>query len=465
MKKKWLFWLVPVLALAAAGGWGFNKWSNTGEPASVFYVPNAGDGSISVVNPNDGKKVDTIPLGTKQASHGIAISPDGGIIYSGTGFEGKSLLAIDTKTKKIVKELKFTEGVHGIDIGPDGKYLYVSLNPGLGKTGGGLAVVDTVHFEQKALIQTGEGPAHVAVTADGSQVWVANVNGNTVAVVDARSNKLLKVLPVGKVPNEVAVSPDGKRAFVANVNSNTVSVIDTLTFQTVAEIQAGEAPHGVTVSPDGKQIWVANNKSNDVSVIDGNTLKTVATIPTGAYANHVAFSVDGKWAFVTNRQSNDIVKIDVAKRTVTARIPVGTEPHEISLEDYVAKPSESSKAPLNKIKTGQSGPVQIDAEKLGTEDLDSKQQVKDVTKADFEQYEVFRISFTTHSGDLTSLPIDRNVFLISDNKAKVAPAKWIVQSSDSHHPIYLALFPKYQPGKVSLEVGGIGDKPVTFTWE
>ncbi|MCK9910990.1 hypothetical protein MXD81_17710, partial [Microbacteriaceae bacterium K1510] len=81
--------------------------------------------------------------------------------------------------------------VHGIDISPNGKSLYVSLNAGLGKTGGGLAVVDAGNLEQKALIQTGEGPAHVAVTNDGSQVWVANVNGNTVAVVDARSNQLL----------------------------------------------------------------------------------------------------------------------------------------------------------------------------------------------------------------------------------------------------------------------------------
>lgn len=484
MKKGLVWGFTAVLSVALAGWWGAESLGFTKSAPQLFYVPNAGEGSVSIVDPEQGKTVETIPLGSKQASHGIALSPDGNFLYSGTGFEGKSLVAIDTTTKKIAKELKFNDGVHGIDISPNGKSLYVSLNPGLGKKGGGLAVVDAGKLEQTALIQTGEGPAHVAVTTDGSQVWVANVNGNTVAVVDAQTNQLLKVIPVGKVPNEVAVSPDGKWAFVANVNSNNLTVIDAKELRPVKEIRAGEAPHGVTVSPNGKEIWIANNKSNDVSVVDAVTLQTVANIPTGAYANHVAFSPDGKWAYVTNRQSNDVVKIDVGKRTIIARIPVGAEPHEISLEDYVVLPTEKASEDANpqspqtvgnletkassleqRSQTAQAGDVAIDIQRLLPEDFNSKQPPKNLSPADFANAEVFRISLTAHAGDLSSLPLNKNLFLVAANGEKIAPANWIVESQDSHHPQYLAVFPKTESVSFSIEVGGLGDKPVVMTWK
>lgn len=482
MKRSLIWVLTVVLALLGFGWWGFNKWGNAQSASQLFYVPNAGEGTISIVDPLQGKTVDTISLGTSQASHGIALSPDGKIVYSGTGFEGKTLVAIDTKTKKIHRQHQFKEGVHGIDITPDGKYLYVSLNAGLGTTGGGLAVVDAGTLQPKALVQTGEGSAHVAVTPDGSQVWAANVNGNTVAVVDTRTNQLVKTIPVGKMPNEVAVSPDGKWAFAANVESNSVTVINAKTYQTVKEMRVGEAPHGVAVSPNGREVWVANNKSNDVSVIDINTFQTIVSIPTGAYANHVAFSADGQWAYVTNRQSNDVAKIDTAKRQITARIAVGSEPHEISLEDSVVHvtgngtvapqnqqvsvgPQNNAPSSQNRTKTAQAGSVQIEVQRLLPEDLSSSQAPKGISASDFDKYEVFRIALTTHSGDLSSLPLNQNTFLVKENGEKMAPVNWVVTSKDSHHPQYLAVFSKAQTAQITLEIGGLGDKPLTLTWK
>ncbi|HUC91774.1 MAG TPA: cytochrome D1 domain-containing protein [Paenibacillus sp.] len=483
--KRILVWAIVAVVAVAGGGWALLNNAGKSDAAGLaFYVPNAGEGTVSVVDADNGKVLDTISLGTEQASHGIALSPDKGSLYSGTGFQGKSVVKIDTNTKKIVKQTTFQEGVHGIDISPDGGKLYVSLNPGLGKKGGGLAVVDTLTMEQAALVETGEGPAHVAVAADGSQVWVANVNGNTVSVVDAASNRLLKVIPVGQVPNEVALSPDGKLAFVGNVESGSVTVIDAQSFDVIKELRAGDAPHGVTVSPDGKEIWVANNESNDVSIIQAATLQVVDTIPTGAYANHVAFSPDGKWAFVTNRQSNDVVKIDTAARKVTARIPVGSEPHEISLEDYTVSSApdrgnassdavvdagnaaaDPAAAVQGQIQTAESGGVQIEAERLLPTGVQAGQTI---TASDYEKYEIFRVSLTAHSGDLSSIPLSDNVFRITDAGEKKAPDKWVVESKDAHHPQYLAFFAKPENSslnRASLQIGGVSDETVTLAWK
>ncbi len=449
----------------------------------LIYVPNAGEGTVSVIDPNVNKVVDTVSLGTSQASHGIALSLDGKTLYTGTGFEGQSLIVIDTETMETINEIKFNGGVHGIDLSGDGQYLYVSLSPGLSKNGNGaLAVLKTDTMEKIAEIDTVVGSSHVAVTPDGAQVWLAHANGGKVSVIDTKTNTVVKTIKVADVPNEVAISPDGKWAFVANVGSDLVSVIEIESLQVVKTVQAGDGPHGVTVSPDGTELWVSSRDSFDVTIINTATLETKTIIPTGGSANHVAFSQNGKWAYVTNQRSNEIVKIDAQKKEVVAKIPVGIDPHEISLEDYVSnnfesinytfasegiqantnEQSNSEKSDLSeRFKSTSVDGVGIDVLRV----ISTDSEVYGVAQVDFEKYDAFQISLTTHSGDLSSLPIDQNMFLLASNGEKIKPIDWIVQSNDSHHPSFLVTFPKHEAGKITLEIGELSDESIQLTWE
>ncbi len=56
----------------------------------------------------------------------------------------------------------------------------------------------------------------VAVTADGSKVYIANSGDDTVSVIDAGSRKVIAPIDVGTNPFGVAVTPDGKTVYVAN---------------------------------------------------------------------------------------------------------------------------------------------------------------------------------------------------------------------------------------------------------
>ncbi|MDN4067602.1 YncE family protein [Paenibacillus vini] len=471
MKNIYRWGGVLLFLLLVAVTWFFVKQPDgKAVPASVFYVPNASDGTISVVDYERGKTVDTIQLGTDQASHGIALSLDQKTLYAGTGFDGKTLVAIDTKTKKKIKELAFDEGVHGIDISPDGQNLYVSLNPGLGKTGGKLAIVDMANLNLISLIETGEGPAHVAVTADGSQVWTANVNDDTISVVDAISAKVIKTIAVGDVPNEVAVMPDSRYAFAANVESNSVSVIDMKSMQVIKNIEAGDAPHGVTVSPDAKELWVSNNKSNDVTVISTDNFRVLATISTGSYANHVGFTPDGVWAFVSNRQSNDIVKINREERNVVAKIPVGSEPHEISLEDIIVpvQPSDvtaSDASPDSAVQEESLGLAQITVQRLQATDLGSDPNLSEIKVGDFQQNDIYGISLTAHTGDISNLLNEKSINLQDINGNNLSLSRLVSVSNDSHHPFYLAWFPKQeQASQVVMKIDGSDGKSVSLSW-
>jgi YVTN family beta-propeller protein len=127
-------------------------------------------------------------------------------------------------------------------------------------------------------------PFPVAVTPDGSTVYVANngphFDGNTVSVIATATNTVTATitLPGGKGPTAVAVTPDGRQVYVANDSDiDAVSVIATATNR-VRSITVGGFPTGVAVTPDGRKVYVTNGHSNDVSVIATET-NTVVGLP------------------------------------------------------------------------------------------------------------------------------------------------------------------------------------------
>jgi YVTN family beta-propeller protein len=58
-------------------------------------------------------------------------------------------------------------------------------------------------------------------------------------------------IPVGGSPNGVAITPDGSKVYIANATSNTVSVIDTATNTVVSTIPVGSGPDafGIFIAP------------------------------------------------------------------------------------------------------------------------------------------------------------------------------------------------------------------------
>jgi YVTN family beta-propeller protein len=79
----------------------------------------------------------------------------------------------------------------------------------------------------------------------------------------------------------VAVTPDGTQAFVTDMNSNSVAVVDTATDQVTANLPAGGLPASVGITPDGSEAFVGNILSGDATVIDPATDTVIGTILQG----------------------------------------------------------------------------------------------------------------------------------------------------------------------------------------
>jgi YVTN family beta-propeller protein len=82
-------------------------------------------------------------------------------------------------------------------------------------------------------------------------------------------------LAVGLHPSDLVLSPDGSRLFVANANSDSVSVVETASFrvrETIsvrpdAKLPFGSISNAVAVSKDGSTLFVANGGNNAVAVV------------------------------------------------------------------------------------------------------------------------------------------------------------------------------------------------------
>jgi YVTN family beta-propeller protein len=188
-----------------------------------------------------------------------------------------------------------------------------------------------------ATIRVGAGPAGVAVTPDGSKVYVANEDG-TVSVIDTASNAVTDTitLPVGSEPFGVAVTPDGSKVYVANFNSKSVSVITTTGNTVTATVTVGKNPYGVVVTPDGSTVYVSNSGTVTVSRIATAT-DTLLPGLLVASPNGVAITPDGTKVYVANIGSNSVTVIDTATvMSVGNPIPVGNSP--VAFGNFIGPP-------------------------------------------------------------------------------------------------------------------------------
>jgi YVTN family beta-propeller protein len=121
---------------------------------------------------------------------------------------------------------------------------------------------------------------------------VSDTLASIVSVIDTVSNTVIgPKIQVGSVPIGVAVTPDGSSVYVSNEGGATVSVIDTTTNTVIATITVGDSPFGVAVTPDGTRVYVANATGDSVSVITTATNTVTDTITDSHFNNPFAFGL------------------------------------------------------------------------------------------------------------------------------------------------------------------------------
>jgi YVTN family beta-propeller protein len=100
----------------------------------------------------------------------------------------------------------------------------------------------------------------MAVSPDGARLYVTNFGSGTVSVVDAATNTVTETITVGAVPVAVAMSADGSYVFVTSATGN-FTAIDVTTNTVTDSIAVGGNSIGLTVSTDGGRAYVTSTTS------------------------------------------------------------------------------------------------------------------------------------------------------------------------------------------------------------
>ena len=176
---------------------------------------------------------------------------------------------------------------HGVAITPDGSLVYIANEDS--------QTVSKINMSFFTIIDiplaSGANPYGVAITPDGASVYVSNSAGNDVNVINVGSNSITATIPIGHGARQIKITPDGSLAYVANLADGTVSVIAIPGNTVVATIPVGTEPIGVGITPDGQFVYVTNEGSDNVSVISTTSNTVIATIPNLNTPFAVAFGV------------------------------------------------------------------------------------------------------------------------------------------------------------------------------
>jgi YVTN family beta-propeller protein len=235
---------------------------------------------LQVVNLATGAIVQELPQAS--AFIGLAFSPDGRTLYSSGGNQdvvyrydwrgGRAALR-----DSLVLAVKTGRGSGrrspaGPAPSPDGRFLYVAEN-----LADSLAVIDVEHGTVVQRLATQRYPYDVAVDSSGI-VYVSAWGGNTVSRFVA-SNSWLRDdgrMTVARHPSSLALSRDGTRLFVASGSTDHVAVVDTRSRRVIARLldpppagpNEGATPNALALSPDGTRLFVAEADANAVAVFD-----------------------------------------------------------------------------------------------------------------------------------------------------------------------------------------------------
>jgi YVTN family beta-propeller protein len=168
-------------------------------------------------------------------------------------------------------------------------------------------------------------PQNLALTPNGSELWVACEASATVAVVDTATRNKIAEIRVGGQPNDIAFTPDGRKAFVSNRLDDNLSVVDVAERRVVNSVEVGDEPHGLLLDRQGKHLYVLNTSMDSISVLEVSTLKEVKRLAASRSPWSLALSPDGQQILVTH----------VLSRFVADRTPSQSEVTVIDTERAV----------------------------------------------------------------------------------------------------------------------------------
>ncbi len=277
-----------------------------------LWVPNAGSGTLSRIDPQTNQVVADIPIGKPDLDNDRVV-PSGAAI--GNGFvwaaknDGNSVVQIDPKTNQVVAVIPI--GVEPFALAVSDGALWITS-----RLTNRVLHVDTNTQQVLETITDVNDPTAIAVTDEA--VWVVNHLDDAITRIDPATNEIIAYIPLGTRSPTSRSCGSCTTALTIGANSVWVSVgiggvvrIDPQTNKVIARIPT-EGTLGITSNIKG--IWVTTWKDQTILRIDPETNQIAGTIPSSAALAYLASGEDVLWAttdFSDSNSRNKIIRFDL----------------------------------------------------------------------------------------------------------------------------------------------------------
>jgi peptide/nickel transport system substrate-binding protein len=236
--------------------------------------------------------------------------------------------------------------------------------------GNAVAIIDPASNRVTGQVPVGTAPEALALS--GGDLWVANVDDQTVSHVDVASGKVIRNVAVGGLPlglavgrnavwvvrrradglpqivkidsqfdvvaperlavvqgeldgeASIAVGRDGSIWVVAE--AGLLERLDPTGRTVTAKIDTGNT--GATIAVGADAVWAVDRRGDNVARVDPRTKVPVATA-VGRGPTAVATGADGVW--IVDTLDDEVKRIDPTTNSVTTTIPVGRSPTAIAV--------------------------------------------------------------------------------------------------------------------------------------
>jgi YVTN family beta-propeller protein len=225
-------------------GKGFNKeGTDTCSPAdgydkSFVYRINRSNYQIDSVYP-----VGSVPKV-------VEITPDNKYLLV-ANWCSYTVSVISLEQNKVVKTVKIGRYPRGIAISNDSSKAYVA------EMGGNRIHVINLQDFSTSFIPIGSNPRAIVLSPDNKTMYVTMNLSGRVASWDLVSNKPGKSVKTGEAARSLAISADGSALYVVNYKSDTLSRVRTSDMKVTQNIKVCNEPIGITYDVPTGNTWVA----------------------------------------------------------------------------------------------------------------------------------------------------------------------------------------------------------------
>jgi YVTN family beta-propeller protein len=235
---------------------------------------------------------------------------------------------------------------------PDGKYLYVTnyamYGKGFNKEGTDICSpangfdssfvyrINLSNYKIDGVYAVGSVPKVLEVTPDNKYILVTTWCSYTLDVISIAKQRKVKSIKIGRYPRGIAVSADSSKAYVAEMGGSNIHEIDLTDFSKKL-IPVGVNPRAVVLSPDNTKLYVTLNIAGKVAAWDLVNHKSLGSVKTGNAARSLAISSDGTALFVVNFKSGTLSKVRASDLKVLQNIKVCAEPIGITYDALTSR--------------------------------------------------------------------------------------------------------------------------------